>query len=656
MAYTPPMGYRADIDGLRGIAVLAVVAFHAFPSCFKGGFTGVDIFFVISGFLISTIIFEKNARGDFSFIEFYARRARRLFPALGVVLAAGCVLGWIYLLPDEYEHLGKHIVAGAAFVQNFVLWGESGYFDKSAELKPLLHLWSLAVEEQFYLIYPVVVWASWRRRMNVLIALVLLAGVSFALNITRVAGHPAETFFLLHSRFWELLAGGILAYIQLFKFHLPIPTPRRQNALSIFGLLLTLAAIIILDKDKAFPGWWALLPVLGTMLLIFSGPSAWINRVVLATPAMSFLGRISYPLYLWHWTILSFARISNPDVTILKRLGLLVLSALLAWVTYQFVEKPIRFGGNSLRRVSFGAASALFTIGAVGLFVVLAQGVPSRLPESVRAVATYKYDFDSDTRAGDCWLRDSQPHDGFAKACYGNLLNDDGNGTLALWGDSHAACLYPGLRAAYGDSWSVAQFTRDGCPPILGSNMARPAYCENNNQFIASILKKHPRATVILFAAWTYYSRDWTVSDPGGKGLLETIRDLHDAGAARIIVMGPPPLWTGKLPKLTINAAGDSLQGYTVPSRMNFGLDPWSAIADKQFRTLLSGSPCEYFSVFETLCNNTEGCLVRTTNEQTSFTTWDYGHLTSSAARIVAGQLPIRRSPRSELSHFGKEH
>jgi peptidoglycan/LPS O-acetylase OafA/YrhL len=661
MSHDSPLAYRADIDGLRGVAVLLVIAFHAFPAWFKGGFIGVDIFFVISGFLISSIIFKSNARGDFSFFEFYARRARRLFPALCVVLTASCVLGWIYLFPDEYQQLGKHIAAGAAFVQNFLLWHEVGYFDTSAELKPLLHLWSLAVEEQFYLVYPVAVWVLWRRRMNVLTAVVLVACISFSLNIARVARHPAEVFFLLHSRFWELLEGGILAYILLFKLKIPGPTPRQRNALSIMGVLLIATAVSILNKNRAFPGWWAQLPVTGTLLLVLAGPSAWINRVFLAAPAMSFLGRISYPLYLWHWTILSFARIDNPDVTALARAGLVVLSFPLAWITYQFVEKPIRFGRHSLRGVSIGMASALFTTGVVGFLIFHVKGVPSRLPESgetlaaLEALATYRYDLYSETRVGDCWLSGTQAPDGFAQACYGNLCNKEGDRTVVLWGDSHAACLFPGVRAVCNDARSVAQFTRDTCPPMLGYAKGTIwGNCEDSNQFVASLLKKHPQATVILFAAWTLYNKDWTAGSPAGKALLATIRELHDAGVTRIIVMGPSPWWKKELPKLAIKLARSHFQeGFTVPSRMNFGLDPWPAIVDKQLRTLLAGSPATYFSVFDTLCDNVEGCLVRTTDKQTSFTAFDYGHLTTNGARLVAGQLPLPPPFGSEHRHFG---
>src|ERR1700691_5932961 len=208
--------YRADIDGLRGIAVLSVLGFHAFPTWVRGGFTGVDVFFVISGFLISTIIFGSLARDGFSFVEFYSRRIRRIFPALLLILIAGYAFGWLVLLPEDYKQLGKQIAGGAGFVSNFVLWNESGYFDSAAETKPLLHLWSLGIEEQFYIIWPSLLWLGWKYRLNLLTVTLIVAAASFALNIAEAGSDSVAAFYSPQTRFWELMVGSALAYGTLY--------------------------------------------------------------------------------------------------------------------------------------------------------------------------------------------------------------------------------------------------------------------------------------------------------------------------------------------------------------------------------------------------------------------------------------------------------
>jgi peptidoglycan/LPS O-acetylase OafA/YrhL len=209
--------YRADIDGLRALAVLSVVSFHAFPNMLKGGFIGVDIFFVISGFLISTIIFENLERDSFSFVEFYSRRIKRIFPALLLVLIACYTFGWFVLLADEYKQLGKHIAGGAGFVSNFLFWKESGYFDNAADTKPLLHLWSLGIEEQFYIVWPLLLWFAWKQRLNLLTITLTVLIISFALNINKVHSNVVAVFYSPQTRFWELLTGSVLAYITLYK-------------------------------------------------------------------------------------------------------------------------------------------------------------------------------------------------------------------------------------------------------------------------------------------------------------------------------------------------------------------------------------------------------------------------------------------------------
>ncbi len=360
--------YRADIDGLRAVAVLSVLLFHAFPKLLPGGFIGVDIFFVISGFLISTIIFESLARREFSFVDFYARRIRRIFPALITVMLATFIAGWFILFPDEYKQLGKHMVGGALFVSNFVLWRESGYFDAAAESKPLLHLWSLAIEEQFYILFPLAIWLAWRARLNLLSLVALVGLLSFAFNLYHIRHDPIGTFYQPQFRFWELMAGSMLAllvldrsgwvkkiesFISLRVNRLMYRRAAQQDTeatlatvKSCLGMALIIAGLCLINKSMPFPGKWALLPVAGAVLLIWAGPHACLNRWVLSNRVAIWFGKISYPLYLWHWPLLVYLRIldDNSDPSYLMRAGALVVSIVLAWLTYQYIEKPIRFG------------------------------------------------------------------------------------------------------------------------------------------------------------------------------------------------------------------------------------------------------------------------------------------------------------------------
>ena len=366
--------YRPDIDGLRAIAVLSVVAFHAFPSWVKGGFIGVDVFFVISGYLISTIIFENLDKGTFSFYEFYSRRIRRIFPALLLVLIACFAFGWFALLADEYKQLGKHIAAGAGFLSNFILWNEAGYFDNSAETKPLLHLWSLGIEEQFYIVWPLLLWFAWKRKFNLLSITVVVVVASFILNLKGVKQDMVATFYSPQTRFWELLSGSFLAWFTLYKkdaftgikskidvWLSRIVCSEKQdndgrtlsNVISFVGLFLLLYGFWRINKELSYPGKWALVPVLGAVLIITAGSKAWVNRTILSNKLAVWFGLISFPLYLWHWPILSFARIVESEVPSRNiRIAAVVLSIALAWLTYKLVERPIRFGNYSKVKVT----------------------------------------------------------------------------------------------------------------------------------------------------------------------------------------------------------------------------------------------------------------------------------------------------------------
>jgi peptidoglycan/LPS O-acetylase OafA/YrhL len=383
--------YRPDIDGMRAIAVLAVVANHAFPGRLPGGFIGVDVFFVISGFLISTIIFENLDSGTFTFREFYSRRIRRIFPALIITLVGVLVLGWLLLISEELTQLGKHVAAGAAFLSNFVLQGEAGYFDSSSETKPLLHLWSLGIEEQFYIAWPLILWFAWKRQINLLTITLLLAFASFYLNVQGVKTDPISTFYLPHTRFWELMTGSALAWVTIYLkesklgFRLAIDrllnrivfrNPREpdertlRNFIAIAGSSLLIFGFLVFDKSTTYPGISALIPVLGSLLLIYAGPAAWINQKLLSNKILVWFGLISFPLYLWHWPLISFVWIIEGGVppTVTRALAVLV-AIVLAWATKVFIEQPFRFGKERIRLKVLILCLSLSMIGFTGLLL-----------------------------------------------------------------------------------------------------------------------------------------------------------------------------------------------------------------------------------------------------------------------------------------------
>lgn len=443
--------YRPDIDGLRAIAVLSVVAFHAFPSWMKGGFIGVDVFFVISGYLISTIIFTNLDKQTFSFAEFYARRIKRIYPALLLVLTATVVFGWFALLADEYKQLGKHLMGAAGFVSNLVLWGESGYFDNSAESKPLLHLWSLGIEEQFYFVWPLLCWMFWRmksRRLALILGTILL---SFALNIYMIKSDGVATFYSPLTRFWELLFGSLLAYLSLY--HNGAISNLQENrklvhACSILGFSILIVGFISINKDAWFPGYWALVPVIGSVLIILAGPNAILNRLILTNKLAVWFGLISFPLYLWHWPLLTYLRIverGQPDA--MQRLYAVALSILLAWITYQFVEKRVRKTGSFSLVGTFLACSLILFIS--GFVIFSKDGFVER-----KAVTTS--DFTTEVQhqfTGPIWsytkndicLKNHPYKNESDLAWWFCMQSKDKPPTVILLGNSFANQLYPGF-------------------------------------------------------------------------------------------------------------------------------------------------------------------------------------------------------------------
>ena len=527
------LDYRPDIDGLRAIAVLAVIGFHAFPDWIRGGFVGVDVFFVISGYLISTILLTGMERGTFRFLQFYIRRIRRIFPTLIFVLLVCMVAGWLALFSSEYKALGKHVAGSAAFVSNFVLWNEAGYFDKAEETKPLLHIWSLGIEEQFYIVWPLLLYLTWRFRTGTLPLLLLLLLGSFALNVHTAGSDTAADFYSPLTRFWELMAGSVLAYASLYPaapqwFYRKLsPTTCSSlgaggasrlvnNANAICGLLLVVAAVLTIDGTKGYPGWWALLPVAGTYLMIAAGPNTCIGNRLLAAKVLVAIGLISYPLYLWHWPLLSFMRIVNGTAPSPAAASLaILLSFALAWLTYLLVEKPLRFGKSAPVKAATLLA-AMAAVGLAGYSTYAKGGFAFRNPGAEDLVAAAQ-DFE---------------HAEADEMAFGN---PDAEQTI-LVGDSTMEQYIPRVRKL------IAQGTIDlnrnrvifdvhgGCPPIPDIARDRNPACAPFVDKVLPTLGGDKVKTVALTAWWTpeftdseYYLR----SDPS-KAVLRGSEAAQD--------------------------------------------------------------------------------------------------------------------------------
>ena len=481
---TRPLEHRADLDGLRAIAVLGVIAYHAVPGAARGGFAGVDVFFVVSGFLIARIILDGLAAGSFAFSTFYARRIRRLFPALVTVLACVWAFGWVVLLADEYRGLGKHVAGGAAFVANFVSWDEVGYFDAAAATKPLLHLWSLGIEEQFYLAWPFVLWGAWRLGKQMLVATcVILAGSAIA--YVMLSGSAA--FYAPYARMWELMLGALVAQL---GGRIAI-----DSALAT-GLSVAGGVAIVLGFAGA-P--WVVVSALGAALLIAAGDRAWVNRTLLSSRALGWIGGISYALYLWHWPLLSYLRILEGEPPpFAHRLAVVAASVVLAALTTRWIERPIRTG--RARAQILAVCAAMLLIGSAGYVAYDRDGFPRRSVQqdaprfgvfgfstSAACIAAHPY-----AKGGGCFASPTA----FAE-------------TVLLLGDSHAEALAPGLIAAASSGAlgkNLLVITRPGCMPFAETewfdDAGQPTFhCKDGIEGALREAREDPRITTVVLVA-----------------------------------------------------------------------------------------------------------------------------------------------------------
>lgn len=624
--------YRADIDGLRALAVVPVLIFHFFPNLLPGGFVGVDVFFVISGFLITSIIINDVKQGSFTVLGFYKKRIIRIFPALALVLSTVYLLGWFSFLQGDFASLGKHIFGGSFFISNLLLWSESGYFDSSSQLKPLLHLWSLGVEEQFYLFWPLLLMLFARTKKALYLTSATILIISFMVGLYTMHSTSGSNYYSPLSRFWELMFGAILAGYKANENG--ISNKKLLNLISVSGMALLIASILFIDESMPFPGYIAIFPVAGATMLILSNGGV-CNKILSLKPLV-FIGLISYPLYLWHWPVYSSSRILlAAEPTAGLKILLIALCFLLAYLTYKFIEHPVRFGAKKPVVVA-SLFSAVFALGIIGLMTFRFDGIPSRsingsVGEYAAITEPYKFfDFPGEIRNGVCHSVDKDT------AMMNHCISQDSD-QVFIWGDSYAATLYSGVKSVMkniGLKAKVSQATDGNGPPFFVAGKVTDSgkdLLQANEQKLQFVSEVKPKTILITWMArGGNASQDmtWTV-----KEMTETIAKIRSVSPdSRIVVIGPFPEWQDGLVRQIIRYYQD--KKVMPPEHMKNGLMPEFTEFDSYLSSRLTELGVVYVSAARSMCND-DGCLVRTAPGAKNITTMDWGHMTKAGAHYL---------------------
>jgi peptidoglycan/LPS O-acetylase OafA/YrhL len=625
--------YREDIDWLRAIAVLAVVAFHFETPGIFGGFVGVDIFFVISGYLITGIIQSELQSGTFYFARFYERRVRRLLPALYAMVALSAIPSFHYLLTSERHEFFRSITAVVTFTSNFFFWFQTGYFDHAAVEKPLLHTWSLAVEEQFYLALPLLLWGVTRLTRGARLALPILLGalalLSFGLCVWLMgSGRSANAFFMSPPRAWEFLIGGLVATPGL---------PVLRNALAqqvARGVALVLLAIPIfsLRQGPGFPGVNALAPCIGAALFIWSGIEVPTLPRGQYSPlrVVQFFGRISYSLYLWHWPLFTFARFSKNSLVLdpVDKAGLFALTVAISYLSWWFVEQPFRRGELApTRRAAFRMAglTTVLLLGGSAVGISISQTASDTDRAALQLESYNAYDYQPLYRSGSCFATGGEA---FGAACLAPL---SGKTNVLLWGDSLAAHYFHGLAGTTDpNAVNILQATQAACMPTLNAAAQGYAYCRSLAARMDRFFGDSKPDLVILSADWLEYSRpprfDGMIAD-----LKQTIARLNGLGIP-VVLLGPSVQFRATLPSMLVRAQ----LRHVDPRPEDFVLPDIFVLDAKMKAALPAHEKFSYLSVVDAICPARQCPL---TIDGGIPLAWDHAHLTAEGSVYVVERL-----------------
>ncbi|MEL6757087.1 MAG: acyltransferase family protein [Pseudomonadota bacterium] len=623
------MKYRREIDGLRAVAVVPVILFHAGFGIFDGGYLGVDVFFVISGYLISSILIEELSEKRFSIIKFYERRARRILPALIFICVLCVPFAAVLMVPTQFEDFGRALVSIAIFISNIHFWRQSGYFGEDAELNPLIHTWSLAVEEQFYVVFPIFLWVIWRFGKRFVFAVILICAlISLGMSHWAAENKPMANFFLTPTRVWELFAGAMCALV------LHNRVIAASEFLSALGLILIVSSLMMFTKFTPTPSIWTVWPILGVCLIIlFCDQRTFVGKILGFSPFV-YIGLISYSAYLWHQPVFAFIRIHdpNPGHAVMVAASLLIVP--LSYLTWRWVEQPFRSSSKSTRQftgwktVFLASTVSLAVVFSSGQFIVSRDGFSSRLTAAQNEIlAIRQYEIrDEAYRSGICFMN-PESDEPYASECTID------NAAYAIWGDSHAAALSVGFRFV---SDRVSQYTGGRCAPILDfDTWDNPRCIERNSIALLEIQKSQPR-TVVLMANWSGY-----LDNRGAKAALATtlekIVEVNPDG--RVVLIGSSPQWHPSLPELYVRRGREltapskfELEGLLLRRLRNFD-DVLNQIASENVSVSFS-------SLLDALCDEDGRCLSAVSNgNRVEPVVWDYGHFTELGSNEAVQRL-----------------
>ncbi|MGX4770522.1 acyltransferase family protein [Bradyrhizobium guangdongense] len=625
------MKYRPEIDGLRTVAVVPVIAFHFGASWISGGYVGVDVFFVISGYLIGSMILDGLRVGDFTFSDFYRRRFKRILPALFAMVLAVSIACSFVLLPTMLYHYGHSLISVLASASNIYFWLTSSYFAPISESKPLLHTWSLAVEEQFYLVLPLFLTVLNRvsaKRIETWIW-IIVAG-SFAVNVLLVRDHTTFAFYMLPTRFWEL-GLGVLIGARRWRWSAN-QTLCELGAAA--GAILIVGSVLLFDRTTVFPGFAAVPPCLGASLIILSSHYLRTRTSsILSLRPIVFVGKLSYSLYLWHWPLLVLLRQVRltEELTWYDVTALVCLTFLLAALSYFLVEQPFRAIKWSFRHVISATLAATAVLGSIAGAFAVTHGMPGRFNPEIARIASYlDYNPRAQFREGKCFISMSTSSLPLEKDCY--LPARDGRKNLLLIGDSFAAHLWYGVSASLEED-KVLQMTASNCRPTVQASPIASMACKEMLKLIFGTILPQAESRIdrlILSARWT---------ETDLPDLAETLKWIGERGIATLLV-GPPPEYEVPLPQL----AAMSLL-YENPGLIGSRQRQDRFVLNDLMRALARNAGVQYFSPIDILCSKQRDCQALTAEGDP--VQYDYGHFTENGSKLIGKKLAAALSPRN---------